>query len=146
MDFQDVTFLVFVEALKDNATLCAGVHFINFVSEVPKASDGAVFNYLSVPAHSYVGISDHAAFRNTATCDMRATPAFKYFTNLCTTHDNLSINRIEHTMKGFLDVINQLVDNVVMANLYAHAVSKALGARLCSGGEAYDNRFGCAGQ
>ncbi len=70
MGFQHIPLLDVIEALQHDSALGTGVHFIDFVPEVPEAGNRGFVNNFVLAKDSDLGASGHAALSDPATGDL----------------------------------------------------------------------------
>lgn len=99
MDLQQVSLLKVVEPLEHDAALGAGVHLVNFFTEMAEAGDSRVDDGLAVSYDSGRPVSYHSAFGHPATGDLYTAAAFEYLTYFRPADHDFREYRLKHPVQ-----------------------------------------------
>ena len=130
MNFYDVAFFKVVEPLDDDTAFGSGVHLIHFITEMTQTTDNALIHQLAFTKDSHVTVSNHATLGNAAPGNLRSAASFKDFSDFSAADEDFGVYRVKHAVECLLNVINQLVYDVVVANFHSHAIRQSLCARF----------------
>src|SRR5579875_3106490 len=126
VSLQDISNLEFVEAIKDNAAFVTAQHLAHVVFTTPQRGDFTI-EYFSILAHyTHLRGARNFAIGDATACDHDILAGFEGLENLGVTVDDLVIGRFEHAGKRGLNIICELVDDIVIANINSLALCLAL--------------------
>src|SRR5581483_7075408 len=140
--FEDVAFLHVVEAFEENAALEAFGHLARVVLEAFERSDRRRVDDGAVPDDAHVGVPAHDAVRDHAAGDRAETRDLEQRANLGLADRLLRLDGGELADERLLDVVGELVDDVVRADLDALARRELARLRVRTYVEPDDERVG----
>src|SRR5215467_8177556 len=146
MRLHDVARLEVLEVLQADAALLAGDHFTHVILVVLQRADAALPYLLTVAHQLDVPATADFAFDHARAGDQAYARDLDRHHDLDAALPHLLVGRLPHSLGGPLDVLRQLIDDVVVANLHL----LALGGPVASGSrlevEAQDDGAGDARQ
>src|SRR6185436_15829372 len=107
------------EALDDQTTLVARGHFANVIFLALEAPDSSLVDDHAAPQHTHAGVARDLAVADLQTGDHLSAWQVERPEHRCVTLVYLPPLRIQHPDHRFLDVVGELVDNIVEADVDA---------------------------
>src|SRR5690349_22098670 len=122
VDLEHVAFLEVVEALEQDAALEALLDLADVVLEALQLRDPGLVDHGAVADDADVRVALHGAVRHVRAGDRAEARDAEELPDLDLADRLLGADRLQHPDQGLLDVLGQLVDDAVGADLDALAV------------------------
>src|SRR5208337_4680182 len=133
---KDVSFLEIVKVLDPDTAFKSRLDFLDIILEASEGADLSVVDNYTVTKHPCSGISFHSAVEHRAACNhphLRNMESLSYF---CPAYHILFVNGLEHAEYGGPDVVDELIDDIVEANVHSFLLGQFMHLRIRSDIEA----------
>src|SRR2546421_1257152 len=134
------------EIFEDDAAFVAGRNLAHIVFAAPQRGDFAVVDTLFLAHDARLRRAGDFAISDATTGNDDVFPGLEYLLDLGMALDHLAVGRFQHTGQRGLDVVGQLINDIVVANIDAFFLRQALSRSIGFDVEANDYSIGCSGQ
>ncbi len=142
VELHRITLLEVVEAFEGNAALVASGNLAHVVLEAAQAGNSAIEQHRATAQHPHGAVAGQLAIVDDDARHLLVLGQAEDRTHRRVAINHILISRVEHSGHCRLDIVNQVVDDIVEANVYMIGISGAAGNGVGADVEADDD---CAG-
>src|SRR5712692_1007527 len=138
--FHRVPRLEILEAFEPDTALLSCRHLPHVLFEMLQRADPALVDQLLPPVQLDPAAAADLAIDDTATCNDAQPRDLDGRDDIDPAFANLAVGRLAQALRGALDILGQLIDDVVVANLDLRPFRRCLRGRCGLEVEAHDDR------
>src|SRR5262245_10673496 len=119
----DVVLLIAIEVLQRDAALEASCDLAHIVLKALQTVGARLDQLLAAAQDPHLIVAMYCPVEDHAACDITSPRDAEDLTNFGVTVDDIAKHRLEHALERLFDVLDQVVDHAVIADLDAFELS-----------------------